>query len=160
MSELLCERTDEILAAVRTESWSDALRDHAGRCPVCADALLVETLMAEEGRAALAEAEVRLPDAGPVWRRSRLADRRRDVERATLPIAVVQKISWACGAAGAAFAAWHSAPILGRWIDGLGELLRWRAPHLAAHGEAGLLAVAAVVLFGVLFGVYSEWAED
>ena len=159
MSEPLCERTDGVLAAARTESWSDALRDHARRCPACADALLVETLLAEEGRQALAEAEVRLPDAGVVWHRSRVADRRREVERATLPIAVVQKVSWACGAAGAAFAAWHSMPVLSRWLEGLGELLRWRTPHLAAHGDAGLLAVAAVVLFGVFFGVYSEWAE-
>jgi len=163
MSDLLCQRTDEVLAAARTGSWSDALRKHAARCPACGDALLVETLLAEEGRTALSEAEIRMPDAGVVWRRVRLAerrdDRRREVERATLPIAVVQRIAWACGAAGGAFAVWHSLPVLSRWFDGLGRFLEWRAPHITDHGEAGLLAVAVLVLFGVLFGVYSEWAE-
>ncbi len=159
MNEPLCERTDEVLVAFQTEAWSDALRDHAGRCPACADALLVETLLGAESRAALAEAAARLPDATVVWHRALADDRRREVERATLPIAVVQAVAWACGAAGAAVAAWQALPVAGRWLGHLGELVDWRAPHLASHGEAGLAAAAGVVLFAVLFGVYSEWAE-
>ncbi len=160
MSETRCERTDEVLAAARTERWSEPLRDHAERCPDCADALLVETLLGAESRMALVEAEARIPDAGAVWLRGRLAVRHRGVERATLPISIVQTIAWACGAAGAAVGAWRALPALRGWFEGLGGLLEWRAPHLASHGEAGVVAAAGVVLVAVLFGVYSEWAEQ
>ncbi len=159
MRETLCQRTEEVLAAARTGRPSDDLRDHARRCPACADALLVETLLGAESRAALAEAEARLPDAGRVWRRARLADRRREVARATLPIRVVQALAWGSGAVAAAAGAWQALPAAGRWLGRLGGLVEWRAPHLAAHGEAGLAAAAGILLVAVLFGVYSEWAE-
>lgn len=159
MSDRWCERTEEVLAAERRGILGDALREHALRCPACADALMVEALLGAESEAALAEAGSRLPDAGLAWNRARLAERRRKVERATLPIRLVQTVAWALGAVAAAVGAWQALPVVGRWTGHLLELVAWRPVHPAAHGETGLAAAVGILLVAVLFGVYSEWAE-
>jgi hypothetical protein len=66
-----CSREAAVIAAAQAGGWTESLREHVARCPVCAEVLLVETELRRESE--LSRAEVELPSADLIWMRSRLA---------------------------------------------------------------------------------------
>ncbi len=99
MKRIECEREAEILDAVRCGRWprlaEPELVRHAHECPICSEVALIAPLICEHRDAELAE--VAVPSAGFVWWKAELLARRADAERATKPIAIVEKIGAAIG---------------------------------------------------------------
>jgi hypothetical protein len=119
-----CHREQEVLEAVRAGRWSGAwgeeLRKHAAACPVCAEVALVAAMLLEERD--LAQAEVRLPSAGLVWWKAQRAARRAAEERATQPIALVERAAWALTLFGVFGLALWQWPRIAGWLGGAKSL--------------------------------------
>ena len=100
MRSFECDREEEILQAVRCGRWPQladpALVSHAQECEVCSDLVLVAQFLAKDHASAREEAA--LPSAGFVWWKAQLLARRAEAERATQPIAFVERIAGALGA--------------------------------------------------------------
>lgn len=116
----LCHREQEVLDAVRSGRWSgpwgEEIRRHAAGCAVCAEvAWLAEAMLREHE---LAQAEVRLPSAGFVWWKAQLAARRAAEERATQPIALVERAAQALTLLGALGLALWQWPRISGWLGG------------------------------------------
>jgi len=89
-----CEKEALVIEAVRCGTWDDALRTHAARCPVCADAALAADLLRELSD--LDNTQVTLPNGGLIWWKAQLKAKRAAAERATQPISIVEKVFCAC----------------------------------------------------------------
>lgn len=160
-SDDLCHRTEAVLRAAREggEGLPSELATHARFCPACAEALLLESLLAREAARGGAEARGRLPDPGTLWRRARSEAEADALTRALRPIAVCRKIAWAVGAGLAVLALGRFGPELVAWIGRLD--LSWSLPAAnEVSPEALLLTGAALGLFGLLTGLYASWAEE
>jgi len=94
-----CDRETAVLEALQAGRWSDAwdeeLRAHVAQCANCAEVVLVAQLLRREDAAALAR--VRLPAPGLVWWKAQIRARRAAAERAAEPIAIAERLAWACG---------------------------------------------------------------
>ena len=91
MTELYCEKEQQVAEALRSGSWSLELNEHARQCGVCSEVLAVANFLREEAN--LAEHELSAaPDAGLVWRKAQALTREKALVRATLPI----RIAMAC----------------------------------------------------------------
>ena len=89
MSEHSCEKDQEVVAALRSDSWSLELQEHARQCPVCSQIILVAEFLREEAN--LAEHELSaLPDAVLMWRKAQALAREKALVRATLPIRIAR----------------------------------------------------------------------
>jgi len=93
MSPAFCELEGLVLEAVRSGRWPERcdaeLRAHVSQCPVCADVVLVAEHL--ELASDIATAEIALPPAGLVWWKAQLKARREAVQRASEPIAWVER---------------------------------------------------------------------
>lgn len=90
MSLQLCRHEAAILEAQRTGNWTESLEEHARRCSVCTEVLLVEAeLRREAGNQAL---ERNLPDADFLWYRSRAQAHR----LALRPVSVAERFATVC----------------------------------------------------------------
>jgi hypothetical protein len=101
-----------------------------------------------------------LPDPMVIWWRTRQQAQLQQVQRATLPIQIVERFALACGGFGLAFGLTKAWPTLRSVAD------RWISSWLAAvpqslplEGSALLLAFGSTILLLVVFGLYSQWAE-
>jgi ABC-type sulfate transport system permease component len=92
MSPYNCDQEERTIQAVQSGTWDGQLRQHAASCDLCAEIVLVATALCED--ATLANAESALPDAATVWRKAQLERQRRDVARATWPIALVWRLAY------------------------------------------------------------------
>jgi hypothetical protein len=89
-----------VIAAAQSGGWTDALREHAGACPVCTDVLLVEAELRRESEAL--RDEVRLPPADVLWLRSRL-----EAQQSVLrPLHFVERWSFRVALGSAAVVVW------------------------------------------------------
>lgn len=103
-----CPREAEVLQAVECRSQrtiADELRLHISACPVCSDIAAVAAAF-DGARQALVET-AQLPDAGSVWRQSKLRARQEAIRSAGRPITAAQLVSF--GAAMALFGAYVGA---------------------------------------------------
>jgi hypothetical protein len=159
MSEKNCDLESAVLAAERTQKWSDDLRRHLESCPDCVDALTVERFLAIENLEAPSDS--RLPTADQVWWRSDLRHRRELARRAQLPIRVLEKVAQVGGVAAAGVGLAWSAPTL---LDWLGRLAPTQTTTsgvtLSATSALWLALGTGVVLSLILAGLESLWAED
>lgn len=159
MSEKRCKLEPAVLAAARTQVWSDDLRRHLEGCPGCTDALMVERFLASENVGAPTDS--RLPTADQVWWRAELRRRREMAERAQLPIRVLEKVAQLGGVAAAGVGLAWSAPTLLSW---LGHLVPTQTPTadvtLSATSALWLALGTGVVLSLILTGLETLWAED
>ncbi len=153
-----CEKEQAILAAAQSGRWEDELHAHAAACPVCADVVLVAQFM--QNLAEEAGAEAALPDAGRIWWKAQLLAKQAAVERATLPIAIVEKIAYACAALALAAGVVWTWPLMSNWLAQVRTA--WTlvfsastfSPHLLLLTSAGLF------LFLLLSLLYTVWAEQ
>jgi len=158
MSATNCPHEQEVLAAVRSDSWPRMLRAHVVSCPVCSEVAFVSGLLLNE--ACGAEVEAPLPDPGRIWFEARTRSYRLKVARATRPITVVQWVAGACAGAVAIAVAAQLEPHVGRW-------LAWLRPPSAGIGSSlaflhGVLLLAASAGFLVVAGytLYSSFRES
>ena len=87
MSEYGCEKEQQLADALRSDSCSLELREHARQCPVCFEVLLVAEFLREEANLAEHEFGI-LPDAPLIWRKAQVVAREKALVRATLPIRI------------------------------------------------------------------------
>ena len=159
MRKRFCEQEPRVLEAATSGRWDTALRRHLEECSACAEVALVAGFM-NEAEADMAEA--RLPDAELVWWKAQLKARRAATERATQPIAVVEKA--ACAGGGLALIAvlaflWPSVQAWGDWVFSNWMEGSRTAPALAV-GLLSMFVVGVVsVLFAVGIGLYFAWSD-
>jgi hypothetical protein len=150
MSRIECVHEPDVVAAVLDRRWPDrcdeGLLTHAGTCEVCADVVLVASVLREEQ--ALAR-HLDVPAAGQIWWRSAIRARAEAAHAAARPMVWLQGLTGACASGlGVALVsmAWPSihtrvaeaAPLL---------LLPLREQLPLAVAVAVLLLVAPVVFF-------------
>lgn len=150
-----CERTEEVLAALRAGGLGDEAAAHAAECRGCGEALAVERWLAAEATAAAAEAELPAPELA--WWRAERRARARHAERAVAAIAWWQRLAVASGAVTGGAAAWLARD---SWLGWLGDLLGGWQSVAETAGPLSFVAVAAVALALVAAGVYGVWAEE
>jgi hypothetical protein len=159
MRSTRCARETEVLAATRRDSWPTALRQHLRGCAPCADTVAAERVLRLAARELPGLNE--LPDPALLWWRSRHQYRVCQVERATLPIRLVERLTLACGAVGLAVAAslgWPLVrPALSRWLGSWAIDFARTSP---LEGPTLLLLLGSSVLALAVFGLYAQWAED
>jgi hypothetical protein len=148
MSDLSCDREQEVVSALRRGAFGSELLRHTTTCAVCADVVAVSEFLREEARLAN---QSPLPDASFIWRKAQLRARREAVESATRPIRVFTNLAYV---AGAVAALWLVIGVAGlpAWISGLRD---YRAPamHLSNGYLFGMtLLGGAVTLLGACFG--------
>jgi hypothetical protein len=159
MRKRFCEQEPRVLEAATGGQWEAALRQHLNECPACAEVALVASFMNEAEADA---AEARLPDAELVWWKAQLKARRAAADRASQPIALVEKA--ACAGGGLALIA--ALAFLWPYVQAWGDLVfaNWMegsqvAPVLAL-GLFSMLVVGVVsVLFAVGVGLYFAWSD-
>jgi hypothetical protein len=159
MRKRFCAQEPRVLEAATSGKWEAALRRHLDECPACSEVALVASFMNE---AEADPAEARLPDAELVWWKAQLKARRAAVDRASQPIAMVEKA--AC--AGGGLALITVLAFLWPYVQAWGELMfaNWTegsqvAPILAL-GLFSMLVVGVVsVLFAVGVGLYFAWSD-
>jgi hypothetical protein len=89
MSEVYCEKEQQIVAALYGRSTDAEILGHAHSCPVCSEVLLVAELLRESTQ--IATHELRdLPDAGLIWRKAQTLAREKALARVTLPIRIAR----------------------------------------------------------------------
>lgn len=160
-----CQKEPAVIAAVRRGAWEEELRAHAAACPVCSEVALVARALGEMHAAGLADA--RVPSAGWMWWRMQLRAKREAGERATQPITLIERVTYACialSAIGLCLWNWHS---IYAWFASLGS-----AAHVAnfsieqfiaaAWDKAGLLMLISCGGFVIIlsFIAYLIWADE
>lgn len=136
MNLLECDQEKLVLEAVRSgrsaNEWEEPLRVHVAACRICSDVALVAQFLLQENECAGAEAA--LPDAGLVWWKAQLLERRAAAERAVRPIAVTEEL------AGAGAVAFLLTGIILNWSSVLNWSyvrggIRWLAGFLPANAS-------------------------
>jgi hypothetical protein len=161
----ICEKEFAVIAAVRRGAWEEELRAHAAACPVCSEVVLVAQALGEMHAADLSEA--RVPAAGWMWWRMQLRAKREAGERATQPITLIERVTYACiafSAIGLCLWNWHS---IFAWFASLGSATRLADFSIeqfvaAAWDKAGLLALISCggFLIFLSFIAYLIWADE
>jgi hypothetical protein len=166
MTQIECEREDDVLAAVSTGRWPDRvdaeLRAHVDECPICRDVIVVSAAFNEDVDEAAPHV---LPDSQVMWLRAQIRARAEATRLAERPITVAQALAFAAviGVLGALLGASSS------WLQGglhsVGELVSRLDPRgfelpaalvtvLAEH--LGLVAIVVAGLMAMPVAVY--WA--
>ncbi|HEV2246210.1 MAG TPA: hypothetical protein VGW37_06120 [Terriglobia bacterium] len=99
MKQQVCENETRILEALgqgaAPESMQEPLRSHVANCPSCAEIVSVYRLFQIDNQ--YLRAEARVPDAGRVWWRARLAAHRAAASQALRPIMIAERFAVAIG---------------------------------------------------------------
>jgi hypothetical protein len=74
-----CPREGEVLQAVRTGIWQQAISAHVNDCAVCRE--VVQVAQSVRSLAASAEGTLAMPEAHLIWLRSQFSDRQAKEER-------------------------------------------------------------------------------
>lgn len=159
MSKQFCDLEPQVLEAANSASWEPSLRRHLDECPSCSDVALVAAFM-KEADAEVADAAV--PEGELVWWKAQLKARRAAAEKATRPIAVMEKLAFA-GAGLALVVAlavlWPFVRSWGDWVSSNWSTGSQAAPVLAI-GLASMVGLGAVlVLFALGMGLYFAWSD-
>jgi hypothetical protein len=141
MSGIECAREPELVAAVLGRRWPDGCADdlpaHAESCEVCAEVLLVASVLRED-QAAVRDLDI--PAAGQVWWRAAVRARAEAAHAAARPMVWLQAVAGACLAGlglGLLSLAW---PLIHSTIAGAAPLL------MASFGDQVALAVTVALL--------------
>ena len=177
-----CRREQEVVDAIRSgkwaTAWGDEIRQHAAACAVCADVAFAARVFQREAELAqdeLHQSGARLPSAGFVWWKARLAARRAAEERVAEPVVLVERVAYALGALAAlGLVVWRWPNVAG-WLrrfatsavisrDGFTPDYFFGTLHRLAQAWASqsflLAATAAAFLSLMLFTAYVVWRED
>jgi hypothetical protein len=178
MKPFECGKEKLIIAAVRTGLWDADLRQHRASCPACSEAAIAARLLNE--MRSCDEAEARIPDAGLMWWKAQLLEKREAAERATQPINFAERFAYAwaaicfvgiCVWRWAAIRAWLSSVWNGRtsftsagdFISHFGQSLTANLLGKSAYfREPGWLVAPSLVILLVLvvFAAYFAHSEE
>lgn len=122
-----CGQEGEVLRAVHTGMWEEALSAHATACAVCREIVEVSRWM--KTLAESPEGTDPLPDAGLVWCRAQLSEKQAEAERAQ------NILDWA----GFIFAVLVSAALAG-WVGWNWDAIQGTLTSLLADAWQGLWA--------------------
>lgn len=156
MSKFRCGREEELLRAARSDQWEPETRRHLASCPLCQSNLrsdwALSVLAASEQ-----PNEINLHQPAALWWRARIDARRSQLEDAVKPIRIAEKIGLGAAAAGTALVSSFLLPPLWRiWRDWIGKMQQ----SLGSIDFSGLMLLAgAAMLFLLVVGTYSQWAE-
>lgn len=92
MSSLLCFQEQQILEAVRSGQWPEALRTHLAGCAICQESAEIAACM--RGLAELEEDDCPLPDPRLIWMKAQIADRRARAAQVLKPLETFQRVAW------------------------------------------------------------------
>jgi hypothetical protein len=87
MKAKVCEKEQAVVAALLTGTLPDGLRAHAEVCEMCMEVVLLAQSLQDVAPAA---GELRVPDAGRVWRQAQAFARKRAIAKATQPIRIAR----------------------------------------------------------------------
>jgi|GEM_PF-591106 len=145
MKPTSCSHEQSIIAAVQTETWTDALRKHLGSCASCQETFQIAGYM--HSLAAVEDDSRPLPDAKVIWLKARLAQRRARAAEALRPVETFQRVAWGVSTLALFFgllAKWTLLEKAIAWLNtGWGSLV-------AQAGLAGLLSVAGILTLGLV----------
>jgi hypothetical protein len=174
MKAIECVREKEVIRAVLTRRWpggaerdlQSELQRHAASCEICAEVVMVATVLSERRDEALRD--VHVPAAGQVWWRAAVRAHAEAAQAARRPMVWLQGIAGACAVGlGAAMIrlAWPSIREAAAWISALSSDLDLYVPEIATLVEAlqpglplALAAVACLVLMPLV--VYFALSDD
>ncbi|MBL0157537.1 MAG: hypothetical protein IPP47_10625 [Bryobacterales bacterium] len=102
----ICDREQELLAALRSGNWTPELRAHLAACESCADAAITAEFLHQ----AAATADPHVPPAGLVWWKAQLRARRESAQAAARPVLIAERAAAIVALLGAVGAlAWLSS---------------------------------------------------
>jgi hypothetical protein len=148
MSNVNCDREQEVVGALHSGALGPELLRHVAACSVCSDVVAVTKFLQAE---AIFASELPLPDANFIWRKAQLRSRREALTSATRPIRVFTNLAYVASAVAALWLVVGVAGLPGRLAD-LGD---YRAPvmHLSNGYLLGMtLLGGAGTLLGAFFG--------
>jgi hypothetical protein len=157
MSQIQCEKENEIREASRSGLWTPTLREHASHCAACAEVTFVAAFLLHE--AEIANSDPHLPTSGLIWWKAQLAAKNAALARATRPITLVTALSFLAGPLGLVWLIAESVEITAASNGGakcpahLQHLLNLYANSDALMMTTGILAC---LLLGSLYLVWRE----
>lgn len=102
----MCDREQELLAALRSGNWTPELRAHFATCDCCAELAITAAFMQQ----AAATTDAQVPPAGLVWSKAQLRARRAAAHAASRPLVIAERAAAIVALLGAIGAmAWLSA---------------------------------------------------
>lgn len=154
MNRTACSATEPLLAAARRGPLEGDHRRHAAACPVCAQALRLESSL--RGLAGALGAGSRLPSVATIERRAELRRRELAAEQAERWLGRWRRLGLVIAAAVAA------STLLGAgrgWLDWLVRPLLER-PAAGGSIEAATTAGAVLAASALALWLMQEWAGD
>ena len=130
-----CGHEARVIAAVIAGDVTTEVREHMSACNDCAEVATLAGLLTEQSYSSDLE-ETPLPDPANIWWKAQLRARRTALERATLPIRVVQAI------------AMTALAVVIVWAISASEWQGWIAGQIG--GSAETLATAAIAAAGAI----------
>ncbi len=102
----MCDREQELLAALRSGNWTPELRAHFAACDSCAELAITAEFMQQ----AAATADQHVTPAGLVWWKAQLRARREAAQTAARPVLIAERAAAIVALLGAVGAmAWLSS---------------------------------------------------
>lgn len=112
----MCDREQELLAALRSGNWTPELRAHFAACDYCAELAITVEFMQQ----AAATATPHVTPAGIVWWKAQLRARREAAQAAARPVLIAERASAVVALLGAVGAmAWLSSAATSAAIAGI-----------------------------------------
>jgi len=145
MKPTSCSHEQTIVAAVQTETWTDALRMHLSSCVSCQETVQIAGWM--HSLAAVEDSVRPLPDARVIWLKAHLAQRRASAAEALKPVETFQRVAWGVAALALLFGLFAKWAQLERGIVWLNA--GWGSLVFDA-GWVGLLSVAGILTLGLV----------
>jgi hypothetical protein len=140
-----CPHAPAMVAAVQTETWTDALRMHLSGCVSCQETVQIAGWM--HSLAAVEDKLRPLPDARVIWLKAHLAQRRARAAEALKPVETFQTVAWGVSALVlilGLFAKWTQLERAIAWLNaGWGSLV-------SQAGWVGWLSVAGILTLGLV----------
>jgi hypothetical protein len=151
-----CAWEDRIESAAKRAAFDADELDHVRHCVDCRALTAVIELLAEEGRAAERNATQRIPSAGVILARARVARSRADVRKVLQPILWVQRVGVVLTSLALIGAGWWLFMRAQDWLPH--DLSGWTGDAHRSLGSVGITAasmlwVAATVLIVASYGL-------
>ncbi len=142
MKRVNCPQEAAVTNAVRTGSLETSLTTHAANCAVCREIIQVSSWMHALSRSS--ESNPSLPDAGLLWWRARLSEKKADAEKAQDVLEWVEIASTAAISLG-----------LGGWVAWNWYAIQGWMAWILAGAQHRMAAYSAPILFSPIIIVLS-----
>ena len=153
-----CRHESAILEALATGVWTPASEAHLEDCPDCAE--LVEIDRALQSDARIASGYEGLPDGDLIWRRFELESVHLRAKEATLPIRLLEQLTFGLALLVAVYGLITLGPSIGGWLSSTGSSLTASFGGIAGLGPSALVLLGVTGLVGIFVqGLRAHWSE-